>query len=113
MLYAAYEARRAMIAPLQVAAACGGATIDAITESGVAVPLAGVSRAALGTFAALQLTHRRPRFGIEAVEREGQTVPVFEQTVVSTPFASLRRFATDEGCGLPKVLIVPGLAGHF
>lgn len=113
MLYAAYEARRAMLSPLQLTAARGTAALGAISESGLPVPLAGVSRATLGTFAALQLTHRRPDFRIESVEREGERVPIFEQAVVTTPFASLLRFGAEDGRDLPKVLIVPGLAGHF
>jgi len=113
MIYAAYEARRALLAPLQISAARGTAALEAASDAGVPMPLAGVSRAALGTFAALQLTHRRPDFGIESVEREGERVVVTEQTVLSTPFGSLLRFAGDDGRDLPKVLIVPGLAGHF
>jgi poly(3-hydroxybutyrate) depolymerase len=113
MVYAAYEARRALLAPLQISAARGTAMLEAVGDAGVPMPLAGVSRAALGTFSALQLTHRRPEFGIESVEREGERVAITEETVLTLPFGSLRRFAGDDGRDLPKVLIVPGLAGHF
>jgi poly(3-hydroxybutyrate) depolymerase len=113
MVYAAYEARRAMLAPLQLSAARGNAALEAVGDSGVPLPFAGVGRAALGTFSALQLTHRRPDFGIESVERDGERVVITEETVTSTPFGTLLRFAGDDGRDLPKVLIVPGLAGHF
>ena len=65
------------------------------------------------TVSALQVTHTRPTFGIESVVVAGETVPVSEETVFSTPFASMLRFTKPAGVGQPRVLILPGLAGHF
>jgi poly(3-hydroxybutyrate) depolymerase len=65
------------------------------------------------TVSALQVTHARPAFGIDSVNVAGETVTVSEDTVFSTPFASLIRFAKPAGADQPRVLILPGLAGHF
>jgi polyhydroxyalkanoate depolymerase len=45
----------------------------------------------------------------------GIDVAVTQQVVLRTPFASLVRFAKADGSShaQPKVLVVPGLAGHF
>jgi polyhydroxyalkanoate depolymerase len=65
------------------------------------------------TVGALQLTHRRPAFGIESVELDGDAVPVRERAVMSTPFGTLLRFEKETPIDQPRVLLVPGLAGHF
>jgi poly(3-hydroxybutyrate) depolymerase len=73
--------------------------------------------AACAVFARMQLTHRRPAFGITEVQRNGQTVPVHEKVVLRTPFGSLLHFGTDPppagDAALPKVLVVAPLSGHF
>ena len=71
--------------------------------------------AATDVYNALQLTHDRPDFGVESVMSQGVGVDVTEEVVVRTPFASLVRFAKSDGSShaQPKVLVVPGLAGHF
>lgn len=64
---------------------------------------------------ALRLTHERPEFGITTVTAADLTVDVHEEVVASTAFGKLIRFVKSDGqsTGQPKVLIVPGLAGHF
>jgi poly(3-hydroxybutyrate) depolymerase len=70
-------------------------------------------------FAQLRLTHQRPPFGIESVQRAaGAPVPVREEAVLSTPFATLLHFATDDAPPAdqpprPRVLVVAPLSGHF
>ncbi|RHW26359.1 polyhydroxyalkanoate depolymerase [Nocardioides immobilis] len=115
MLYEAYELRRT--------------ALDLWIE-GLEVPVAGLRclpaslRASYGVRAALaaadvvgalRLTHDRPDFGVRSVMSGGVDVDVHEELVARTPFASLIRFAKADGSSRaqPKVLIVPGLAGHF
>ncbi|WP_321167695.1 polyhydroxyalkanoate depolymerase [Baekduia soli] len=56
----------------------------------------------------------RPDFRVDEVQTPAGRVGVQEETVVSTPFGSLRHFVKERGAeGQPRVLILPGLAGHF
>jgi len=114
MLYEAYEARRALTAPLYGVAAAGSAVLRSLPD-----PIAGTwsargGRAVWDTVGALKLTHERPDFGIDVVEAGGEEVVVHEEVVASTPFATLLRFEKDTAAPAgPPVLVVPGLAGHF
>jgi poly(3-hydroxybutyrate) depolymerase len=65
--------------------------------------------AALETMRLAEITHRRPPWGITQVgEHE-----VAEQTVLTTPFATLTRFAKPGAAGQPRVLLVAPMSGHF
>src|SRR5580658_8287982 len=57
--------------------------------------LAGV----LETFANLTVSHARLPFGIDSVQADNQTVPVTEEGVYSTPFATLLHFKKATGAG--------------
>jgi polyhydroxyalkanoate depolymerase len=115
MLYEAYELRR-------TATRFWGQVLDVQAQAARAVPApldrTYPVRAVLATaeaYDALQLTHDRPDFGVASVLSGGLDVLVSEEVVASTPFASLVRFTKADGSShaQPKVLIVPGLAGHF
>lgn len=60
-----------------------------------------------------EITHRRPDWGIDAVTVGGAPVPVVEQVVQRTPFATLLRFAKPGVAPQPKVLVVAPMSGHF
>ena len=73
-----------------------------------------VWRAMAETTAALELTHRRPAFGIESVAIDGEVIPVREE--VADAHAVRHARALRQGrrpARSRRVLIVPGLAGHF
>lgn len=115
MLYQAYEMRRTA---MQLWSQVLDLQADAVRR--LPAPLdrsLGVRTALAGTelFDALQLTHERPDFGVHSAMSGGVGVDVREEVVTRTPFASLVRFVKADGSSLaqPKVLIVPGLAGHF
>jgi polyhydroxyalkanoate depolymerase len=113
MLYKAYEARRALSAPWLAMAGLQSAALSALPT-----PLAGTCsvrsmRAVCDTLRALEITHRRPAFGIDAVEIDGEEVSVGEEVVTSTPFGTLLHFAKEGDRVQPRVLVVPGLAGHY
>jgi poly(3-hydroxybutyrate) depolymerase len=69
--------------------------------------------AACQVFELAQVTHSRPPWRIDAVERAGERWPVTEQAVASTPFATLLRFRREGAPESPKVLVVAPMSGHF
>jgi poly(3-hydroxybutyrate) depolymerase len=114
LLYNAYETRRHLMAPLYGTAELQAASLRALPKPIAAMPGARVSRAMAETIAALQLTHRRPGFGINAVDVAGEEVAVQERFLAATAFARVVHFAkAQQPDGQPKVLLLPGLAGHF
>lgn len=114
LLYNAYEMRRRLMAPLYGTAELQAAALRALPQPIAAMPGARVSRAIAETTAALQLTHRRPGFGINAVDVAGEEVAVEERFLASTAFARIVHFAkAQQPGGQPRVLLLPGLAGHF
>jgi poly(3-hydroxybutyrate) depolymerase len=113
MLYPTYEARRALSAPLYNLAAAQAMTLRSLPAQVQRSRWGRTLRAISETTGALQLTHVRPNFKIETVQIDGQDVPVQEEVVTRTPFGSLLRFAKDVDLDQPRVLLVPGLAGHF
>jgi poly(3-hydroxybutyrate) depolymerase len=113
MLYPAYQARRALDAPLYVAAAISSATLRTLPPQLRDTPAVRICRAFSETAAALRLSHVRPAFRIDSIPVDGEDVPVSEEEVLTTAFGTLRRFAKATGPEQPRVLIVPGLAGHF
>lgn len=113
MLYSAYETRRRLIAPF-----FGMASIQASALRTLPDPLARLApvraqRALAETICALELTHRHPDFGIPSVDVAGENVPVEEERVLSSPFGTLLRFTKPTIGPQPRILVVPGLAGHF
>ncbi|MGU7783084.1 polyhydroxyalkanoate depolymerase [Burkholderia sp. PU8-34] len=59
-------------------------------------------------------SHRRPPFGIDAVDVDGETVPVVEETAAATPFGTLLHFRkTQPVARQPRVLVVAPMSGHF
>jgi poly(3-hydroxybutyrate) depolymerase len=114
LLYTAYETRRRLLVPLYEISELQAATLRALPKPIAALPGARLSRAIAETVSVLQLTHRRPGFGINAVEIEGEEVAVEERFLETTPFGRVVHFAkSQQPNGQPKVLLLPGLAGHF
>ena len=113
MLYPAYELRRALSAPLYELAGLQATVLRHLPEPIQRNTSVRALRAVSETVEALRLTHARPSFGIETVEVRGEDVPVREQVVASTAFGTLVRFVKEAELDQPKVLLVPGLAGHF
>ncbi len=114
VLYSAYEIRRRLLAPLYGTSELQAAMLRALPEPMAALPGARVSKAIAETISVLQLTHRRPAFGINAVEVAGESVAVEEQFLAATDFGRIVHFAKAQPPdGQPKLLLLPGLAGHF
>lgn len=113
VLYRAYEARRALNAPIYAAAEVQAGLLRRLPAPCMALPPVRGWRAMAETIGALKLTHTRPHFGIESVEIDGEELEVREELVTSTAFGSLLHFCRPGGEDQPAVLVVPGLAGHF
>jgi polyhydroxyalkanoate depolymerase len=58
-------------------------------------------------------THSRPDYAIDAVEIDGEPVPVEERSAYSTPFCELFRFRREGVENDPKILLVAPMSGHF
>jgi polyhydroxyalkanoate depolymerase len=113
MLYTAYEARRALSAPLLTVAGLQSAALNRLPRPIAESRSVRSMRAVCDTMRALEITHRRPAFGIDAVEIGSEKVRVGEEVVTSTPFGTLLHFTKEGDRARPRVLVVPGLAGHY
>ena len=121
MLYNAYQAQSDTLQPLRVAARCTARSLGdgrmPFATGGTTGSLRRLS-AACEVFAAAQITHRRPAFGIESVRVGEDVVPIVEEVALVTPFATLLHFGKPALAELdlppqPKVLIAAPMSGHF
>ncbi|KVD53015.1 poly(3-hydroxybutyrate) depolymerase [Burkholderia ubonensis] len=65
-------------------------------------------------FECCAFSHRRPPFGIDAVDVDGATVPIVEHAATGTPFGTLLHFRKALPVARqPRVLIVAPMSGHF
>ncbi len=134
MLYAAYQALTDVIGPWQQAAAWTSRELARSAhrlQPWPAPPGLHEVAAAQEVFSRLRLTHRRPDYGITAIQpAEPGAVPgavdlpgavaVTQEVICRRPFGSLLHFrradlaqAGDGGKPLPRVLVVAPLSGHF
>ncbi|MBI3368749.1 MAG: polyhydroxyalkanoate depolymerase [Burkholderiales bacterium] len=113
MLYQAFQTHADLLWPLRTAARLlppwlGGQGF------GVFRPTASRQLdAACQLLALTAVTHHRPPWRISSVQVKGEAVPVSEEEVASTPFATLRRFVKAGAPEQPKVLVVAPMSGHF
>lgn len=113
MLYDAYQAQSDLLAPWR---AWAGLT-SALYRETYAGPRANYMFKGIAAAAEIinrsHLIHERPQFAIDSIEIAGTSVPVTEEKVFETPFATLLRFKKDIRAEQPRVLIVAPMAGHF
>jgi polyhydroxyalkanoate depolymerase len=112
MLYSAYQAYADATEPLRALAWAGvsmGRMLQGINEVGVVQSLS----AAMELLARTKLTHARPSYQIDDVLVGNEKVPVREEVALSLPFCDLLHFAKDGVEGLPRMLVVAPLSGHF
>lgn len=107
MFYNAYQLQADVLAPLRWAART---SVPWLMDPSLAgQPLQRQAAAACEVFNLVEVTHRRPDWGV----REAAGSPVLEDAVLATPFATLRRFRRDVAAPGPKVLLVAPMSGHF
>jgi poly(3-hydroxybutyrate) depolymerase len=113
MIYQAYQSQANFLKQLRPLAAAAGSALrlpwPRLGQDWPLLRLAGV----LETFANLTLIHSRLPFGIECVADGNSLVPVTEEAVYSTPFATLLHFKKATGAAQPRVLLVAPMSGHF
>ncbi len=112
-MYTAYQTHADLMWPLRTAARMA---LPFLPGAGLGVFRPPASRhlaAACEVLALSEVTHTRPPWGIDSVIVGGQAVPVSEEAVTGTPFATLRRFVKAGVAAQPKVLVVAPMSGHF
>lgn len=114
MIYEAYQAQVDLLAPARLAAGAAASYLNQGWFGFSKLPTARKLAASWELFARARLTHHRPEFGIQSVHAGDQELPVREEVVHRTPFATLLRFVR-EGAPVdqPKVLVAAPLSGHF
>jgi poly(3-hydroxybutyrate) depolymerase len=113
MMYHAYQTHSDLMWPVRTLSRL---SLPFLEGHGGEAPILPAQRRAAAACKVLELaevTHRRPAWQIEAVTLAGETVPVAEEAVLVTPFATLLRFRKAGGPAQPKVLVVAPMSGHF
>ncbi len=117
MMYHAYQTHSDLMWPLRTAARLAAPMLVDPSLAGFSA-FGGVGSpkqiaAACKLLELTEVTHRRPAWAIDSVIADGETLPVEEEAVHSTPFATLMRFSTPRSASQPKVLLVAPMSGHF
>jgi poly(3-hydroxybutyrate) depolymerase len=112
-MYQAYQAQSDLMWPLRTMAKLSVPMLQDPTFGFSAQAPTRRMAAACKLLELAEVTHKRPAWRIDSVMTKGEAVPVVEQIVLTTPFATLLRFAKPGAPAQPKVLIVAPMSGHF
>lgn len=116
MLYHAFDFQNDILSPFRIWAGLTKRVLDfgmSSDKQGHFKDWFRQAGAGLDVFDQLQLTHKRPPFGITRVRDGNRIVDVEEEVVLDLPFGSLLRFKKDIKTKQPKVLMIAPLSGHF
>jgi poly(3-hydroxybutyrate) depolymerase len=113
MMYPAYQAHSDLMWPMRTLAKWSVPMLQDTTFGLAAPPPSRQFAAACKVLELAEVTHRRPPWRIDSVVEKGETVPVTEEVVLTTPFATLLRFRKAGSAAQPKVLVVAPMSGHF
>jgi poly(3-hydroxybutyrate) depolymerase len=113
MMYQAYQAQSDLMWPLRTLARMSLPMLQDSTFGLAGQPSLRQAAAACRVLELAEVTHRRPAWRIDSVLVKGVPVPVTEEVVHTTPFATLLRFRKDVATPQPKVLVVAPMSGHF
>jgi len=113
MMYQAYQAQADLSWPLRTAARLSVPVLRGAGFVAIAPASARRMAAACQVLELAEVAHKRPPWAITEVEVGGQAVPVTEEVVCTTPFATLLRFRKAGAPAQPKVLVVAPMSGHF
>jgi poly(3-hydroxybutyrate) depolymerase len=112
-MYKAYQAFADLCDPVRMAAANNERILSLWGTMQLASPLRCI-QAYQEIVALAGFTHKRPDYGIDVVAADdGETVPVAEEVVITSPFCDLLRFSRQGASGEPRVLLVAPMSGHF
>ena len=113
MMYQAYQAQSDLMWPPRTLAKM---SVPMLRDPGFGLSAQTSVRqmaAACRVLELAEVTHKRPPWRIDSVLVEGASVPVAEEVVCTTPFATLLRFRKAGAPPQPKVLVVAPMSGHF
>lgn len=113
MIYQAYQSFEDMMSPVRWFARIMHTAALNAWEGAPDNEAARKIAAAYELIAISGLSHKRPEFGIASVRVGGEDVPVTTQVAASTAFCTLLRFSNTNHPGLPRVLLVAPMSGHF
>jgi poly(3-hydroxybutyrate) depolymerase len=113
MMYQAYQAQSDLMWPIRTFAKMSVPMLQDPTFGFSAQPSTRQMAAAFKLLDLAQVTHKRPPWLIDSVVVKGESVPVVEEVVLTTPFATLLRFKKPGASAQPKVLVVAPMSGHF
>jgi poly(3-hydroxybutyrate) depolymerase len=111
-MYTAYQAQTDLLWPLRSATRLSLPLLQdphVVAHHWWARPAAAAGQ----VFELAQVTHVRPDWRIDEITSGGERWPVVEEVALTTPFATLRRFAKTGAPAQPKVLVVAPMSGHF
>ena len=112
-MYQSYQAQSDLMWPLRTLAKW---SVPMLQDPGFGLSGQSSTRqmaAACKVLELAEVTHKRPPWRIDSVVDKGQTVPVTEEVVFTTPFGTLLRFRKEGVPAQPKVLVVAPMSGHF
>jgi poly(3-hydroxybutyrate) depolymerase len=113
MLYDAYQTQSDLMGPLRALARQSLPLLRHPRHPLRDLPALRRAAAQLDVFSLLELTHRRPDYGLHEAVVHGQPMAVVEQVVATLPFGTLLRFAKPQAPAQPPLLIVAPMSGHF
>lgn len=113
MMYQAYQAHSDLMWPLRTLARMSVPTLQDPGFGLTDQPALRQAAAACRVLELAEVTHKRPPWRIDHVMVKGESVPVVEEVVLTTPFATLLRFSKPGAPAQPKVLVVAPMSGHF
>ncbi|CAM5796240.1 polyhydroxyalkanoate depolymerase [Rhizobacter fulvus] len=113
MMYQAYQAQSDLMWPLRTLAKLSVPMLQDSTFGFAAQSTSRRMAAACRVLELAEVTHKRPPWRIDSAMSKGESVPVVEEVVATTPFATLLRFRKPGAASQPKVLVVAPMSGHF
>ena len=113
MMYTAYQAHADLMWPLRTLAKYSVPMLQDPTFGLSGQASTRKMAAACKVLELAEVTHKRPPWQIDSVMVKGEPVPVTEEIVHTTPFATLLRFRKGVAAPGPKVLVVAPMSGHF
>ncbi|TFI58079.1 polyhydroxyalkanoate depolymerase [Sphingomonas parva] len=113
MLYDAYEMQRSLLAGASTLANIGAGWMQNPANPFAYSQMGPIVASALDVFAHASAPRGKPAFGFDAVEIDGELVPVHEEIVLRKPFGQLKRFVREGVESGPKLLIVAPMSGHY
>ena len=113
MMYHAYQTHSDLMWPVRALSRLSLPFLAGNGDDRPALPAQRQAAAACKVLELAEVTHRRPAWQIDSVVVAGEAVPVVEEAVHVTPFATLLRFRKDLAPVQPKVLVVAPMSGHF